>query len=305
MEKNKTLPAKTAQILRKRVKDLFKQRSCYKSSPSNPDQYLLEISDAEKQLLCSPLHSTDITEFINFCSDVITDGDIYLFGGIIRDLALFGPRAFNSDIDIVVDGDLTSLVPTLENHGAIKNKFGGYRLYIENWPIDIWQASETWAIKSGFVNYEGISSLINTTVLNWDAILMNWRTENFIFGEKYFQELQSRSLKIILAKNPNPLGMLVRILRHMCLKEAEKIDMESVKYLSAAVKKYNHTQISTYEMESYGSQEINRKILDLLISVDTESNEEEIDKILFCDGESIIDSLIGQASLLKSPPNIH
>lgn len=305
MEKLKFKPVTTTHALRERVKSLFKQRIDMQTTSSSHNQFSLDISDAEKQMLCSPLNSSDVTEFINFCSDVIIDGDIYLFGGIIRDLALFGQKGFNSDIDIVVDGDLTDLIPTLEQYGATKNSFGGYRLYIDCWPIDIWQASETWAIKNGFVNYEGISSLIETTVLNWDAILMNWRTESFIFGETYFQELQSRSLKIILSENPNPLGMLVRILRHMCLKEALRVDMESVKYLSSAVKSYSHHQISMYEMSSYGSQVIDSKLMALFASIDPEANVNEIEEILFRDGESIIDSLIGQASLLKNNLNIH
>jgi hypothetical protein len=200
--------------------------------------------------------SKSIAEFLNFLSDALPDGDVYLFGGVLRDIALLGRSGFNSDIDLVVEGDWLNCVGYLESLGAHKNKFGGYRLEVAGWPIDIWNAKETWAIKQGLVAYKGIASLTETTVLNWDAILMNWRTRSFVYRKDYLEAIQSRVLDIVLEKNPNPLGMAVRVFRHLCLKDARKITPSAAKYLANCTKTYSFDDIKDGEIRSYGNSVI-------------------------------------------------
>lgn len=197
-----------------------------------------------------------IAEFLNFITDALPDGEVYLFGGVLRDLALIGQEGFNSDIDIVVEGNWSNCVTYLESLGARKNKFGGYRLEVAGWPIDIWNAKETWAIKQGLVQYKGIASLTETTVLNWDAILMNWRTRTFVYRKNYLEEIKSRVLDIVLEKNPDPLGMAVRVLRHFCLKDARKITSSAIKYLANCTKTYSFDDIKSREIRSYGNSVI-------------------------------------------------
>ena len=302
MENLKFLPATDTGSLRRRVDELFKKDA---KITKHLDQLSLDISDYEKQIMNRFFDSSDIANFIDFCSNIIIDGDIYLFGGIIRDLALFGKKGFNSDIDIVVDGDWTDLLPLLKKHDAVKNKFGGYRLYIGTWPVDIWEARETWAIKNGYVSYKGIASLNLTTVLNWDAILMNWRTKNFIYGENYFNELENRSLKVLLEDNPNPLGMLVRVFRHMYLKEAKKIEGGSIKYIANAVKQFSYDEIRAYEFKSYNSNLIDSRLFSLFSALNEESNTDNLYDLDFSDGKGTINSLSGQISFLINTPKIH
>lgn len=197
-----------------------------------------------------------IAEFLNFITDALPDGDVYLFGGVLRDLALLGQEGFNSDIDIVVEGNWSNCVTYLESLGARKNKFGGYRLEVAGWPIDIWNAKETWAIKQGLVQYKSIASLTETTVLNWDAILMNWRTRIFVCRKNYLEELKLRLLDIVLEENPDPLGMAVRVLRHLCLKDAEKVTKSAVQYLANCTKTYSYEEIKSREIRSYGNSVI-------------------------------------------------
>ena len=201
------------------------------------------------------------------------DGDVYLFGGVLRDLALFGKKGFNSDIDLVVEGNWSHFVSYLDSLHAHKNKFGGYRLSIAGWPVDIWSAKETWAIKHGFIQYKGISSLTETTVLNWDAILMNWRTKNFIHREDYFKEINLRFLNINLEDNPNPLGMAVRVFRHLYLKDAEKISKAAVKYLSNCTKKYTFEEIKNSEITSYRDSVIDLKLYKFFQYIDISEDQ--------------------------------
>jgi hypothetical protein len=196
--------------------------------------------------------NNDVVEALDFISSAIPNGRLYLFGGIVRDLALFGKRGFNSDIDLVADGDWEVIIPFIENLGAIRNKFGGYRFNINSYDIDIWGAKQTWAIKQGHVSYNGISSLLDTTVLNWDAIVMNWDTKQFIHKKEYFDDLINRHLEIVLEFNPNPLGMFVRVLRHLIQKNAESISFESVECLHKLASQFGFEELHYSELKSYG-----------------------------------------------------
>jgi len=206
--------------------------------------------------------SRTIAEFLDFLTAAMPDGDVYLFGGVLRDLALLGKRGFNSDIDLVVEGDWDNCIQYLESYGAKRNKFGGFRLFLGGWPIDIWNARETWAIKQGLVEYRSIFSLTETTVLNWDAILMNWRAKAFIHPANYLVMLRERVLDVVLEANPNPLGMAVRVFRHLSLKNASKVTFAAAEYLANSANKYTFEEIRTAEVNSYGDSVVQRQTHD-------------------------------------------
>jgi len=211
----------------------------------------------------------NIIDFLDLLADSLPDGDLYLFGGVLRDLALFGKRGFNSDIDLVVDGNWAGCVPYLDSLGAKRNKFGGYRLTVAGWAADIWSARETWAIKNGYVEFKGVASLIDTTVLNWDAILMNWRTRQFISEGDYLDTLKQRYLDIVLEKNPNPLGMAVRVFRHLSLKDARKVSLRAANYLATSTKQYSLETLRHSELNSYGNTVIEPAVYDLFEGFNT------------------------------------
>jgi hypothetical protein len=203
-----------------------------------------------------PYPSKSIVEFLDFLSDGVPDGDVYLFGGILRDVALFGARGFTSDIDLVVEGDWDHCVNYLASRGARQNKFGGFRLDVAGWPVDIWNATDTWAIKQGLVAYKGIASLTETTVLNWDAILMNWRTGAFVCRQRYLEDLREGTLDVVLVANPNPLGMIVRVFRHLCAKDARRVTRAAARFLADATAAYSYSEIASEERRSYGNAKI-------------------------------------------------
>lgn len=253
MQIAKPQPVGSIENLRDRVERLLYDLI---QSSSNKDQLSLDLSDtliAEKEF---NYPSNNIAEFLNFITAAMPSGDVYLFGGILRDIALLGRRGFNSDIDLVVEGNWSHFVSYLESLEAQKNKFGGYRLMVGEWPVDIWNAEETWAIKQGFVQYNGIASLTDTTVLNWDAILMNWRTRSFVYRKNYFEDVRERALDIVLEENPNPLGMAVRVFRHLSLKDARKITESAAKYLAKCTSIYSYDDIKNAEINSYGNSVI-------------------------------------------------
>jgi len=247
---SKPNPVSSIENLRSRVNRLF--NPVVKRS-NVPSQQVLDFPFDQKPKNLINYPSKSISEFLNFIADAIPDGEVYLFGGVLRDMALLGRRGFHSDIDVVVEGEWSNCVEYLESIGANRNKFGGYRLEVAGWPVDIWNAEDTWAIKQGLVTYKGIASLTDTTVLNWDAMLMNWRTRLFICRENYLDELKARVLDVVLESNPDPLGMAVRVFRHLCSKDAKKITSSALIYLADCTEQYSFDLIKSREIKSYGN----------------------------------------------------
>ncbi len=247
-------PVANSDELRERISAFFSSNSREKRAYKKTSNQLT-ISEfeciQEKTNFASP--SQDIRTFLNFINSAISNGDVYLFGGMLRDIAIFGKSGFYSDIDIVIEGDWDTLIPYFHSTKAIKNKYGGYRLLVDKWPVDVWQAKETWAIKQGLVKYKDIFSLTDTTILNWDGILMNWRTKVFIHKKEYFEDINKRTLKVVLTENPNPIGTIVRVFRHLYHKDAAKITIPTIHFIVDATCKYSYHEIKKAELSSYGN----------------------------------------------------
>lgn len=253
-------PALSYKNLRERVERLLRHPA---KRVSNSAQLTLALPSAIDDVYTSrPTGS--IVEFLDFMTDAQPKGDIYLFGGVLRDIAFFGKRGFSSDIDLVVEGNWNNCVPYLEALGAKRNKFGGYRLAIAGWPIDIWSAEKTWAFEQNLIPYNGVGSLTKTTILNWDAILMNWRTKTFICSDSYLEQIDARLMDVVLVANPNPLGMAVRVLRHFCSKDARHITTRAATYMADCVKRYSLEALRAAERKTYGDVAITARIYNFL-----------------------------------------
>ena len=261
--------AQTENHLRMRVIRLIKEISRSPCVQDQPDLYENPYIVSDRRHINTP--TVSMYEFLGYLCDALPAGELYLFGGVLRDLAMFGRKGFASDFDLVVEGDWAHLTKYLERLGASRNRFGGYRLYVERWPIDIWAARETWAIREGFIRYRGIESLTKTTILNWDAILLNWRTREMVCRSDYFHEIQQHLMDVVLTENPNPLGAAVRAFRHLCSKDAEKLTVAAARYLAGAAKRHSPESIVRTEIASYRSRVIDPVILRFFEQLDTSS----------------------------------
>ena len=272
MDHRRSQVARTEKNLRERITCLLREdpRRQVKMNQLNLFENPLMFDDDGQ--VKTPTSS--ISEFLEYMCAALPTGDLYLFGGVLRDLALFGQRGFSSDIDIVVDDDdWTHLVKYLISRGVTQNRFGGFRLKVNEWPIDIWTARETWAIREGLVEYHGIESLTETTILNWDAILLNWRTKRIICNPDYFRQIKGRVMDVVLTENPNPLGAAVRAFRHLCLKDAKELTARAAKYLADAAHEYPDETIIKSEIDSYRDSIIDPAILRFFRHMDTSSED--------------------------------
>ena len=129
------------------------------------------------------------------------------------------------------------------------------------------------AIREGLVEYHGIESLTETTILNWDAILLNWRTKRIICNPDYFLQIRNRVMDIVLTENPNPLGAAVRAFRHLCLKDAKELTTQAARYLADAAHEYPDETIIKSEIASYRESIIDPAILGFFRHMDTSSED--------------------------------
>ena len=89
---------------------------------------------------------------------------------------------------------------------------------------------------------------------------MNWRTGEFIYRKGYLDELKDRIMDIVLIDNPNPIGMMVRVFRHLCTKDAKSITPAVAEYLANCSNKYSFEDIQSSELASYGNSVIEPSI---------------------------------------------
>lgn len=140
--------------------------------------------------------------------------EVFIFGGLLRDLALGGVASFESDVDIVVRPfDVQIFQRWATENGFKPNKFGGFRLIKDRWLFDVWELERTWAFLQDASIPRTKHTLINTTFFNWDAIVYDIKANQIICSRSYFKELSEFHLEMNFELNPNPLGSLVRCLK--------------------------------------------------------------------------------------------
>jgi len=136
-----------------------------------------------------------------------------VFGGVLRDLALYGPSERPRDVDIVANCSPSELSSWLSNFPVQQNRFGGFSVRMHKWNFDIWTLRETWAFSTGsmeptfenlpkttFFNIEGIAAQLNATPGHKRAL--------YSFG--FAEAISSKILDINFEPNPFPQLCIVR-----------------------------------------------------------------------------------------------
>ncbi|RKR06722.1 hypothetical protein C7446_0717 [Kushneria sinocarnis] len=134
----------------------------------------------------------------------------FLFGGVVRDLAIHGLNEFKSDVDIVFLNDFNISDFTID---VEKNKFGGHRAFFDRWIIDFWKAEDTWSFSNGIFVFEGVNSLLKTTHTNFESVLYDIENKKIICCERYFEDLVSGYLYIVNKQTPDQKKTLSKVFR--------------------------------------------------------------------------------------------
>ena len=201
--------------------------------------------------------SPSAAELSKFIAELSMLGEVILFGGFLRDVALFTARGFSSDLDIVVDCDKRMLHSFFNTRSASLNKFDGYRLEVGSWEVDVWPLKETWAFKSGLVNYNGRESLLKTTITNWDAIAYSFLDEKVIVDEDYISRIYNGELDLVLFENPSRIGALLRVLRAIHDKRAKILMPKLLRYLKSELEVYSAEEIFQEQLRLFNKAYFN------------------------------------------------
>lgn len=188
------------------------------------------------------------------------DTRVWIFGGMIRDIGLFGRKGFCSDIDVVIEsdrGDLTNRIKKLPIEYFTVNKFGGIRFRYQEIDFDIWCLADTWAFKQQIISLEDVHSLLETTLMTWDAVLYDLQRRKVISPENYLTDLVEKRLELVLNRTPNEIGSLVKILRTIYGKEVDKLGPKLCQFLREMLRTYSGEILMRYELSHYQTSIIN------------------------------------------------
>jgi hypothetical protein len=155
------------------------------------------------------------SEVSAFAADLQNVGPIVVIGGFLRDVFLVGNREFTSDIDFVADPiSIKEFDRFATRLGARLNRFGGCRIELKRWKVDVWPRERTWAAVHGHISLSCLHDLVNATFFDWDAVLYDLSTRRVITQQGYFERVCRRIIDINLEPNPNPIGNAVRAVRY-------------------------------------------------------------------------------------------
>jgi hypothetical protein len=166
---------------------------------------------------------------------------------MIRDFAIGGASSFRSDVDLVVgtnDSDYLAWIISSMPHQP--TRFGGWRIRLDHWIVDVWPVANTWAFDQGHVHGGRLEDLPATTFFDWDAAAFEIETGRLLLLDGYIEAIASRVLDVNLAPNPNPLGMAVRALKMMRKWDASLAPRLS-SYLSAVVNEDRYEILRQYK----------------------------------------------------------
>lgn len=100
--------------------------------------------------------------------------EVYIVGGFVRDLIVYGKRAVLSrDLDVVVnvfDWDAFYVLVSSTKHRM--NRFGGYKIYMEECEIDLWELKNSLGITKK--NDVRDVDFLNSMRLNIDKVVFNY-----------------------------------------------------------------------------------------------------------------------------------
>ena len=163
-------------------------------------------------------------------------GEVYIMGGILRELKDNGRIEKLRDADFAIDiknkiiwKELINEVPNKKNH------FGGYKFLCSNFIIDIWDVKKTWAFENDIikvVDNDYFSNLSKSVYLNMDAIVYDLKNDRWN-DDIYNVAKESGVIDIVLKKNPFEE---LNVLRAMVLRQ--KYSMKYSKELAKIILEY-------------------------------------------------------------------
>lgn len=116
--------------------------------------------------------------------------EVYIVGGLVRDLLVYGSDAeVSRDIDVVVTiRDREGFERAIEGTEFIINRFGGYKFYVGDSVMDMWELDKTFGIREG--EDVSVSDFIECMHLTTDRMAYDYGRDELYVDEleTYFKE---------------------------------------------------------------------------------------------------------------------
>lgn len=177
--------------------------------------------------------------------DVISDHcEVLIFSGIIRNFFIKHKGEIR-DLDLVLSRvDNSKIDSFFSDYTFRKNSFGGYKVKINNLPIDIWELASTWALNNAKVELGLFNdyNLPNTVFFNFSAVAFNYNTKKFIASDSFMKFLETKEIDLVLEENPLPQLCIVNTIHYKV-----KFELE----ISSNLKKYYSSNFNDFSNEDY------------------------------------------------------
>ncbi|AMR05752.1 hypothetical protein [Bacillus thuringiensis] len=143
-------------------------------------------------------------------------GELILIGGAVRD---FTYQKSPRDFDIIVNSNLTNFDKAFEGYNYRKNRFDGYKIFINDIELDIWSIQNNWAFKEKILKTR-VDNITKGTFYNFDAISINLNTSD-VYAENFIESIKEKVLDITLEDDYIPLNPSpeVNIMRALVIKK--------------------------------------------------------------------------------------
>ena len=166
--------------------------------------------------------SNQIKQLVNCLSNI---GDIFVIGGAIRDILFKKEKPRDIDLIIKTDCDLDEYLTKYSE--CRKNRFGGYKLNIDNIEFDIWSMKNHWAFKESIIK-EDVNNLKYSTFLNFDSLIYNINTLNIDY-DIFNDCMDKKELEITLPEEYIELNPSkeINILRMFVIKYEWNLDFSN------------------------------------------------------------------------------
>jgi hypothetical protein len=149
-------------------------------------------------------------EFRKFYYYALNSGSLYMIGGAVRDFAI---RQIPRDLDLIIDCKPEILHDLMKEFSYKINRFGGYKLKVNNIEVDIWSIHKHWAFKESLYEctFENISK---GAFFNFDAITINLNNYD-VDADTFIDSYENGVLDLNLNErhvnlNPNPMKNVER-----------------------------------------------------------------------------------------------
>lgn len=163
-------------------------------------------------------------------------GDIYLIGGVLREIKDNGRIISLRDMDVILNtSNEEKYEEFIYNYSPEINRFGGYKVQCQDLIMDIWLLNQTWAYSKQVIKCDSkdyVQMLPRTVFLNMDSIIYDMK-KNIWYDTEYQKAMKTKVLDIVLEENPY---IELNIVRSFVLKK--KYEMSFSDKLREVIKKY-------------------------------------------------------------------